>query len=639
MLPTDDRAGNWSSAAPAELVAALAERTRERNLLGQLIVSIATVHTLDEGLSCILRFVVDASSCAAACIYLPEAESEGLTLKATRGRNPPSGFRRTIALGEGIVGQAASSLEHLSLLERTAGDARLLLLTSDVEEDRIQSIFVCPIVSRDQRLLGIMVAQSERPHAFSASQQASVQQTAFLAADMLEHLRAHETMQRRLDLLTSFSILSQAMGSGLALSDLLASLCDLTRQMLQADLCGVLLLEQQTAILTMQACSPSAPAAEGRLNQHLHLDQQTVEMLRTLSRSEQLVPLSDYVQSHVNLLRDAPYKTVLAVPLLKEGQLLGLVCCYFHNARTAGHEDQLVLRTIANHAATALERRRLLDLLTHKNLVRSFFDLLLSSPEDSAEELHLHASFLGLDLQHSHCVALLEIRAEAAAKDGPPQLAPLEQIAAHIQAQLRRDYPGSLLYQQQNILTCLLDLTANSSIPHMQNWLRDLHLQIVSDYEVYLSIGVGTPSVVLSDYRRGFAEAGQALQMGYSINTEGGVIYFNDLPLYQYMTKFSRSDGLVPHYQEMVEQLAGYDQTHRGTERLLETLESYLEYYGNKERAATQLGIHVNTLRQRLERIQEVTGIDVQSREQSSSRFDMQLALRLYRLRTAPPES
>lgn len=640
MLPTGDRLEDLSSATREDLFAALEERTRERNLLGQMIISISTVHTLDEGLSSLLRFVVESTSCASACIYLLQPASEGLTLSAVGGPNPPSGFKQTIASGEGIVGRAASSLEPTALGERRASAARLSLLTSDEEERRIRSILVDPIVSRDHCLLGVIVTLSEQAGAFSASQQASVRQTTYLAGDMLEHVRAEQTLQRRLDLLTSFSVLSQAMGSGLALSDLLDSLSDLTRQMMQADLCVVLLLELHTALMTVQSWAPPATAETQRISQHLHLEQQAVEMLHTLSRSEQLAELSAYVQSHLNPVPDPSYKTVLAVPLLKEHTLLGLVYCYFHDAHYATLEDQLVLRTIANHAATALERRRLLDLLTQKNLVRSFFDLLLSSPEDSVDELHLHASFLGLDLQHSHCVALMEIRMAPDETEPPPQPTLDAQIAAHIEALLRRDYPGSLLYHQHTILTCLLDLSTTGSIAQVQTWLRDLHLQIVSDYEVSFSIGLATPSKMLSDYRRGFAEAGQALQMGYTINAEGGVVYFNDLPLYQYLTKFSRSDGgMVSHYQEMVEQLAAYDQRHRGKDRLLETLEIYLDSYGNKDMMATQLGIHVNTLRQRLERIQEVTGIDVQSREQISSRFDMQLALRLYRLRTAPQES
>jgi sugar diacid utilization regulator len=635
MLPTGE---DLSSATREELLAALEERTRERNLLGQAIASIATVQTLDEGLSSLLGFVVEATSCSAACIYLHQSGSEGLTLSAVGGPNPPSGFKPTISPGDGIVGRAASSMEPLALGERLPSAAPLSLLSSTEEERRIRSTLVDPIVNRDRRLIGVIVVLSERPDAFSASQQASVRQTAYLAGDLLEHVRAHQTMQRRLDLLTSFSVLSQAMGSGLALSDLLDSLANLTRQMMQADLCVVLLLELHTLLMTVQSYAPRSPGETPRISQHLHLEQQTMERLHTLSRAEPLTELSTFVQSHLNPVADSSYRTLLAVPLLKEHALLGLVYCYFHDAHYATIEDQLVLRTIANHAATALERRRLLDLLTQKNLVKSFFDLLLSSPEDSVEELRLHASFLGLDLQHSHCVALMEIRMAPGETEAPAQPTLDVRIAAHIEALLRRDYPGSLLYHQHTILTCLLDLSTAGSVAQVQTWLRDLHLQIVSDYEVSLSIGLSTPSKVLSDYQRGFAEAGQALEMGYTINADGGVVYYNDLPLYQYLTKFSRSDGMVPHYQEMVEHLAAYDQTHRGKDRLLETLETYLECYGNKDTAAKQLGVHVNTLRQRLERLQEVTGIDVQSKEQISSRFDMQLALRLYRLRSAPQE-
>jgi DNA-binding PucR family transcriptional regulator len=73
-----------------------------------------------------------------------------------------------------------------------------------------------------------------------------------------------------------------------------------------------------------------------------------------------------------------------------------------------------------------------------------------------------------------------------------------------------------------------------------------------------------------------------------------------------------------------------YD-SRRGTS-LLHTLECYFGSGGSLARAAEQLHVHVNTVTQRLERVAQLLGPDWHRPERA---LEMQLALRLHRLRTA----
>jgi sugar diacid utilization regulator len=75
-----------------------------------------------------------------------------------------------------------------------------------------------------------------------------------------------------------------------------------------------------------------------------------------------------------------------------------------------------------------------------------------------------------------------------------------------------------------------------------------------------------------------------------------------------------------------------YD-SRRGTQ-LLHTLECYFGNGGSLARAAEQLHVHVNTVTQRLERVAHLLGPDWQKPERA---LEVQLALRLHRLRTASP--
>ena len=62
--------------------------------------------------------------------------------------------------------------------------------------------------------------------------------------------------------------------------------------------------------------------------------------------------------------------------------------------------------------------------------------------------------------------------------------------------------------------------------------------------------------------------------------------------------------------QQRLALLVGYDRR-RGTQ-LLDTLEGYLDHRGNVVGTSRALFIHPNTLRQRLDRIQRESGIDLE---------------------------
>ena len=66
----------------------------------------------------------------------------------------------------------------------------------------------------------------------------------------------------------------------------------------------------------------------------------------------------------------------------------------------------------------------------------------------------------------------------------------------------------------------------------------------------------------------------------------------------------------------------------RGRGQLLETLRAYLEQHGRASAAAAQLGVHRNTLRYRLDRIESLLGVDLEA-------ANVQLILQLI-LRTLP---
>jgi DNA-binding PucR family transcriptional regulator len=188
------------------------------------------------------------------------------------------------------------------------------------------------------------------------------------------------------------------------------------------------------------------------------------------------------------------------------------------------------------------------------------------------------------------------------------------------------------------MITCIIPLLKDYSIIRLKTWLEDFARHMRNEYDVYLSIGVGNACQHLSDYRRGFAEANEALQMGQDLNEQNGneskrqpfVTHFNDLGVYRYLYKIAHMDDLRDVYQDQIAHIVNYDR--RKNTDLLDTLETYLECAGNLTRTADRLFVHRNTLIQRLERLQSLCDIDLQER---SNWLTLQVAIKVYKLRNS----
>ena len=212
-----------------------------------------------------------------------------------------------------------------------------------------------------------------------------------------------------------------------------------------------------------------------------------------------------------------------------------------------------------------------------------------------------------------------------------------KRMSGIIRRRVQDSYPGAVFYEHENLLTCILPLHKDPSGTRLKTWLQELANQMHHEYDVYLSIGIGNTCQHISDYRRGFAEATEALQMGQNLRdtTKGNetkrlpiVTHFNDLGVYRYLYKIAHMDDLRDVYQDQIARIDSYDR--RKNTDLLDTLETYLECAGNLTKTSERLFVHRNTLIQRLERLQSLCDIDLQER---SNWLTLQVAIKVYKLR------
>lgn len=157
---------------------------------------------------------------------------------------------------------------------------------------------------------------------------------------------------------------------------------------------------------------------------------------------------------------------------------------------------------------------------------------------------------------------------------------------------------------------------------------RRLFEQIDAEYpKTHLIAGISGPAQTLDDWPQVYQEALQAMQLGQRLQMHQ-MVDFQSLGIYRLLGKLED----IPTVQEFTNQVIGplveYDEQHRST--LVQTIDEYFNHHGNISQTAEALFIHRNTLLYRLERIQELTGHNL---NQANMRLALHLSLKLWQLR------
>nr|MBA3274207.1 helix-turn-helix domain-containing protein [Chloroflexia bacterium] len=137
-----------------------------------------------------------------------------------------------------------------------------------------------------------------------------------------------------------------------------------------------------------------------------------------------------------------------------------------------------------------------------------------------------------------------------------------------------------------------------------------------------VSMGVGRIRSGLDGIRQSHQDARQALTIGRRLYGPGKVTLFEKLGVYRLIYAAEHLPELVTFQEEALGPLIEYDRAH-GAE-LIRTLEAFFTANCSPKEAASLLHVHRNTVLYRLDRIAEITGLDLNS---SDIRLRLHLAL------------
>lgn len=158
---------------------------------------------------------------------------------------------------------------------------------------------------------------------------------------------------------------------------------------------------------------------------------------------------------------------------------------------------------------------------------------------------------------------------------------------------------------------------------------RRLREQAAAEFpEARLIGGMSGPAPALEMWPRVYNEALQAMQLALRLRLTNQIVEFNSLGIFRLLGELENIPSVKRFAEQIIGPLAVYDEQHKGS--LVNTLNAYFTHHGNVSQTAESLFVHRNTLLYRLERIQELTGQDL---DQADTRLAMQLALKFWQLR------
>ncbi len=146
------------------------------------------------------------------------------------------------------------------------------------------------------------------------------------------------------------------------------------------------------------------------------------------------------------------------------------------------------------------------------------------------------------------------------------------------------------------------------------------------------AIGVGGRCDRPVEFPRSFRQAVRALHCRQTSDRPHGLTAFDNLGIYRILNAEQGDEEIDLFLHGWLGPLIDYDTKHHC--HLITTLSKYLECSGNYDAAAAGLAIHRSTLRYRLQRIREITGLDLRNVE---NWLNLHVATRLWKMRQTPP--
>ncbi len=237
---------------------------------------------------------------------------------------------------------------------------------------------------------------------------------------------------------------------------------------------------------------------------------------------------------------------------------------------------------------------------------------------DDAQLMAERGRILGIHLQE-HAFAVLSVSLPAKLQPNAPEANEMEPVISDL-ARALCAHPG-ILYSPKIVTDETLSLLLEAeSIERIEELLpaikkearRILNAHAASDY---LRIGIGTAGTGMEGIKNSFFHALRTIRAGQIFRPDETVLEYREMELYCLF-----NNAIYNNTRSLTQSILGKIDN----KEILDTLIAYYECNANLNKTAERLFAHRNTIKYRLSRVKEITGLDVQNIDQN---FHLYLAV------------
>jgi len=274
-----------------------------------------------------------------------------------------------------------------------------------------------------------------------------------------------------------------------------------------------------------------------------------------------------------------------------------------------------------------------------------FVDDLISGHYGSLDLLLQRAGYLGADLSGGALALIVDIddfaRYLGRRQLGEPAIQELKRrLADAVRLQTREFFTNFLTGPRSDNVILLLgasEATPREEVPERAHRLASQIQRYVKGLlpDLTVSIGIGRYTADPSELTGAYSEAEVALEIGHRIHGPSAISTFEETGTYKLLFRVLQGDPeeLESFYADTLAPVVTYDSRY-GTE-LVHTLTTYLANDASTVKTATGLFAHRHTIRYRLDRVGELTGLDV---DKSRDREQLTLGIKVMQLLGRVPD-
>ena len=293
--------------------------------------------------------------------------------------------------------------------------------------------------------------------------------------------------------------------------------------------------------------------------------------------------------------------------------------------------DRLVLTYGADVCAIEMAKNRAIASAVEQTR-GDWIQMWLSGAPADDDLLRARAQQAGFEPGERYVVAVYRAVSESG------QTLPMGSAISLVRDELSRRGIGGAVGQYVDAIVGLYPLEDDSNaLARARSSIESVRDQLASRFPKGLvAAGISRPAAGMSNLREAYREAKDSVVIACELSDPASTTFYGDLKLYQLLLALKERN--LKHLQQFHDDALGPLVAHdkRKQSDLIRTLSGFFAANGNLAKAAQELDVHRNTLVYRLERIAELTKLDL---DDSDNRLILHLALKTQRvLATIPGE-